>query len=86
MPSCVQMRAAVFGPTPGKPEEVDDARRDEAAALRQRMHLAVLDDLHDLGLDRLPDPRELLRLPVERELGDRRRRTPGSARPHAGTR
>ena len=47
----------------------DDLRRD-ALALRQRVDLAVLDDLDDLLLDRLADPAKLLRLPVERELGD----------------
>ena len=65
------MRAAVFGPTPGKPQEVDDPRRYEAAALGERVHLAVLDHLDDLVLDRLADARQLLGLPLERELGDR---------------
>ena len=57
----------------GKAEEIDDTRRYQAAALRERVHLAVLDDLDDLVLDRLPDARELLRLSIERELGDRQR-------------
>ena len=57
----------------GKPQEVDDPRRYEAAALRECVHLAVLDDLDDLVLDRLADARQLLGLPVERELGDRQR-------------
>ena len=40
-------------------------------ALGQRVDLAVLDDLDDLLLDRLADPLQLLRAPVERELRDR---------------
>ena len=35
------------------------------------MHLAVLDDLDDLLLDRLADSLEVLGAPLERELGDR---------------
>ncbi len=34
------------------------------------MHLAVVDDLHDLLLDRLADSLELLRLALERHLRD----------------
>ena len=63
-----------------KPEEVDDTRRDETAALRERVHLAVLDDLDGLRLDRLSDPGQLLRLALERELGDRQRRLPDPPR------
>ncbi len=63
-----------LGTDAGEPKEVDDTRRNEAAPLRERVHLAVLDDLDDLRLDRLADPRQLLRLPLERELGDRHRR------------
>ena len=40
--------------------------------LRQRVDLAVLDDLDDLLLDRLADALELLRLAFERHLGDGR--------------
>src|SRR5204863_913337 len=39
-----------------------------------RIHLAVLDDLDDLLLDRLADPVQLLRAPGERQLGDGSRR------------
>ena len=45
-----------------------------AFLLGQRVDLAVVDDLDDLALDRLADPLQLLRLAVERELRDRRRR------------
>ena len=65
---------------PGKPQEVDNAGRDEPTALREGVHLAVLHDLDDLRLDRLPDSGQLLRLPVERELGDRQRRLPYPSR------
>ena len=46
-------------------------RRHLGLALGQRVDLAVLDHLDDLLLDRLADPLQLLRAPVERELGDR---------------
>ena len=55
---------------PGQAHELDDLLRDERLPLRQRLHLAALDDLDDLVLDRLADPGELLRLAVERELRD----------------
>ena len=61
-------------PEPGQPHERRDLGRHLRLALRERVHLAVVDDLDDLALDRLSDPLQLLRLPVERELGDRRRR------------
>src|SRR5262249_49603449 len=67
-------------PHTGQPQELDHARRNEATALRERVHLPVLDDLDDLLLDRLPDPWELLRLPVERELCDGQRRLADPAR------
>ena len=51
--------------------ELDDLLRHELLALGQRLHLAELDDLDDLVLDRLADSREALGLPVERELRDR---------------
>ena len=50
--------------------------RDGRLALRQRVDLALLDDLDDLLLDRLADSLQLLRAPVERELRDRARRLP----------
>ena len=67
-------------------QEVDDPGRNEPAALRQRVHLAVLDDLDDLALDRLADPGQLLRLAVERELRDRQRRLADPARGASGRR
>ncbi len=42
--------------------------------LRQRVDLAVLDDLHDLVLDRRADPRQVLGPAVQRQLRDRARR------------
>ena len=66
---------------PGQPHELDDLLGYERLPLRQRLHLPLLDDLDDLVLDRLADPRELLRLAVERELGDR---GPGLADPRGG--
>ena len=66
---------------PGQPHELDDLLGNERFPLRQRLHLALLDDLDDLVLDRLADPGELLRLAVERELGDR---GPGLADPRGG--
>ena len=56
---------------PGEAHERDHVGRDDGLVLRQRVHLAVLDDLDDLALDRLADPLELLGLAVERELRDR---------------
>ena len=44
------------------------------AALRERLHVPRLDDLDDLGLDRLADIGQLLRPALESELGDRRSR------------
>ena len=55
---------------PRQPHEGDDLRRDDLLALRQRVHLAVLDDLDDLLLDRLADSGQLLGAPVQRELGN----------------
>ncbi len=54
--------------------EEDDLGRDTGLLLRQRLDLADLDDLDDLLLDRPADALQLLRSPVERELGDRGRR------------
>ena len=58
-------------PESRQPHELDDIRRHRVAALRERVDLAGVDDLDDLLLDRLPDSRQLLRLPVERQLRDR---------------
>ena len=55
----------------GQVHELDDLLGDERLPLRQRLHLARLDDLDDLVLDRLADPGELLGLAVERELRHR---------------
>src|ERR671910_167 len=52
-------------------QELGDAGRDALLALGQRLDLAGLDDLDDLGLDRLPDSREVLGLAGERLLCDR---------------
>ena len=57
-----------------------------ALPLRQRVDLAVLDDLDDLVLDRRADPGQLLRLAVERELRDRARRSRGSGSRRGGRR
>jgi hypothetical protein len=46
----------------GEPQEVHDARRYEAAALVS-VHLAALDDLDDLVLDRLADARSSFAFP-----------------------
>ena len=70
----------------GKPQEVDDTGRHEAASLRERVHLAVLDDLDDLVLDRLADPRAAPS-PCPRARARRSAAgTRGSAPPRAGTR
>ena len=66
-------------PHSGQAQEVDDSRGNEPTPLGERVHLAVLDNLDDLVLDRLADAGELLRLPVERELGDGQRRLPDPA-------
>ena len=71
IPSSCQIFFALFGPRPGRRMNEDDLVRDLGLALRQRVDLAVLDDLDDLLLDRLADPLELLRAARERELGDR---------------
>ena len=57
------MRAAVFGPRPGRRMNVTTSGGTALLPLRQRVDLAVLDDLDDLLLDRLADPLELLRRP-----------------------
>ena len=43
-------------PEPREPHELDDVRGNPIAPLGERRDLAVLDDLHDLLLDHLPDP------------------------------
>ena len=61
-------------PEAGQPHEQDDVGGDEPFRFVERLDLALLDDLDDLLLDRLADPLQLLRAPVERELRDRARR------------
>ena len=56
---------------PRQVHELDDVGRDALLALRERLDLAVLDDLDDLLLDRLADPGQLLRLSLDGELRDR---------------
>ena len=55
---------------PGKAHERDHLGRDDLLAFGERVHLAVLDDLDDLLLDRLADSGQLLGAPVQRELGN----------------
>ena len=55
----------------GEAHELDDVRRDALLPFGERLDLAVVDDLHDLLLDRLADPRQLLRLALDGELSDR---------------
>ena len=54
----------------GETHEADDLRRDNLLALRQGVHLAVLDDLDDLFLDRLADALQLLGAAVEGQFGN----------------
>jgi hypothetical protein len=63
-------------PQAGQAHERRDLDGHLRLALGQRVDLAVLDRLDDLRLDRLADPLEPHGLPVERELGDGRRRLP----------
>ena len=72
--------AGGLGAEPGEARERDHVGRDDGLVLRQRVHLAVLDDLDDLALDRLADPLELLGLAVERELRDRSARVADQCR------
>ena len=58
-------------PQSREPQELRDAGRDPLLAFGQRLDLAGLHDLDDLRLDRLSDPREVLRLAGEGLLGDR---------------
>ena len=67
------MRAAVFGPRPGRRRNWRHLARHLCAALLERMHRAGLGELDDLRLDRRADAGQLLRLAGERELRDRRR-------------
>ena len=57
-------------PEAGEAHELDDLLRNDGLAPGERAHLARLDHLDDLVLDRLPDPGEVLRLALERELRD----------------
>ena len=59
---------------PGQVHERRHLRGHDRLPLRERVHLAVVDDLDDLLLDRPADPLQLLRAPLERELRDRARR------------
>ena len=68
------MRAAVFGPRPGSFMKRTTSGGTPAFFFVSACDLADLDDLDDLLLDRLADALQLLRAPVERELGDRGRR------------
>ena len=89
-PSSRQIRAAVFGPSPGSRMNDDDLAGNLGAPLRERLHVARLDDLDDLRLDRLADvraapspcPRARARRPTRpcrgsapRRAGRRRRET-----------
>ncbi len=74
MPSSCQMRAAVFGPSPGSRMKRTTSGGTPALRFVERLDLADLDDLDDLLLDRLADSLQLLRAAVERELRDRARR------------
>jgi hypothetical protein len=56
---------------PRQAHELHDLGRDDRLPLRERLHLAELDHLDDLLLDRLADPGQALRLPLERHLRDR---------------
>ena len=64
----------------GEAHELDDVRRDALLPFGERLDLAVVDDLHDLLLDRLADPRQLLRPPLDGELRDRAARLAHSLR------
>ncbi len=57
-------------PQAGKAHERCDFAGNLRPSLGERVHLAGLDHLDDLGLDRLADARQLLRLPLQRQLGD----------------
>ena len=65
-PSSFQIRAAVFGPRPGRRMKRRLRAGSPPCASSSACDLAVVDDLDDLLLDRLADPRELLRLALER--------------------
>ena len=56
---------------PRQPHELDDLLGDQRLPLGQRLHLAELDHLDDLALDRGADPAQALRFAVERELRNR---------------
>ena len=73
MPSCVQMRAAVFGPTPGSRRK----STTPAGTRPRRLVSACISPSSTTSTTLfsivLPIPGQLLGLPVERELGDRQR-------------
>ena len=70
----------------GQAHERRDLRRHLRLPLRQRVDLAVLDDLDDLRLDRLADSLQLLRLARRARAGRRTTASRGSARPPCGRR
>ena len=74
MPSSRQIRAAVFGPTPGSRRK----STTPAGTRRGASSSAVISPVSAISTTFFSivfaDPGELLRLPVERELGDRARR------------
>ena len=51
--------------------ELDDVRRDALLSLRERLDLALLDDLNDLLFDRLADAGQLFCIALDGELCDR---------------
>ena len=84
----VERRHPELAPDPGRrlraetreAQELRHLVRHLRAPLLERGHLAGLGQLDDLRLDRRADPRQLLRLARERELGDRRGRLPDPRR------
>jgi hypothetical protein len=58
-------------PQARKPHEEHDFGRNRFPPFRQSVDLALLDDLDDLFLDRLPDSLQLLRAAVQREPRNR---------------
>ena len=70
-----------LGPEAGQPHEGGHLARNLRAALRERLHVAGLDDLDDLRLDRLADVGKLRRPAGQRQLGHGRS---GVAHPRGG--
>ena len=71
---------------PRKAHELDDLLGHDRLAPRERAHLADLDDLDDLLLDRLADPGEVLRLARRARAGRPGRRSRGCASRRGGRR